>query len=289
MQVLQRAVEEALQGVPHIWLATLIRQKIESKGIRCSERDMDRIVEHVRSGKKTPFRIGRSGRNRSITIEFTKTEIDETQERLSRFIENGLPKLVGKTTHNVARRTLRDLKRKWPGESRLQRRELEGFRKRLYRRWRTPLERLAMLLTMSRELGASIYREFAAAPDPSRRNLIYVLTRSHARACQITDEIYCLLAAGFADGAMARWRTLHELAVTCEFLADGGEELAKRYVSHEIVESHRAAYEYEECRERLGYEAISKAYLRKLDRSFKRAIAKYAAPFKRSMAGQLHV
>lgn len=279
MQVLQQAIESAFDTLPELWLAALIRKKLAAKGVECSKADMERLVQHVRSRSDKPFRIRRSGKNRQITIEFTQEEIDEAQKRLSGFIQNGLPEVVQKTTRKMAKEVLRDLKRKWPAESRFQRRELEGFRKRLYRRWRTPLERLAMLLTMSRELGEWINGGFAASPDPSRKNLIYVLTRSHARACQITDEIYCLLAAGFADGAMARWRTLYELTVTCEFLADGGEELATRYLAHDIVESHRPAYEYEECRGRLGYKPLSKAYLRKLDRSFQRVIAKYGGAF----------
>src|SRR4051812_37136287 len=40
-----------------------------------------------------------------------------------------------------------------------------------------------------------------------------VVTRLRARAITVADEAITLLRAGLASGAMARWRTLHELAV----------------------------------------------------------------------------
>src|SRR5260370_36714366 len=103
-----------------------------------------------------------------------------------------------------------------------------------------------MMLTMSRELGDSVNREIRQSPDASsRRHLIDVLARSHARACQIVEEILCLLECGLSDGAMARWRTLHEVAVVASFVATHGEDLAERYVSHQAVESKRAADDYQ--------------------------------------------
>jgi hypothetical protein len=111
---------------------------------------------------------------------------------------------------------LADLKRRWRAESRRQRRELAGFRKRLYDRWKAPLEGLRMMLTMSRELGDSVNQEIRQSPDAaSRRHLIDQLARSHARACQIVEEILCLLEGGFSDGALARWRTLHGSGPSC--------------------------------------------------------------------------
>ncbi|WP_217430933.1 DUF5677 domain-containing protein [Sphingomonas bacterium] len=48
----------------------------------------------------------------------------------------------------------------------------------------------------------------------------------HARACQVVFEIITLMENGLADGAMARWRTLHEITVVATILAEHGEELA---------------------------------------------------------------
>jgi hypothetical protein len=128
------------------------------------------------------------------------------------------------------------------------------------------MESLKMLLTISRELGARVNEDLR---DPSRikgrHHLIEVLSRSHARSCQITEEIACLLSAGLADGAMARWRTMHEIAVVASFIAAGGEELAERYVQHQVVESKRAANEYEKYCKRLGRRPLSKNEIKMLE------------------------
>jgi len=39
---------------------------------------------------------------------------------------------------------------------------------------------------------------------------------------------------------MARWRTLHEINVVITLIAEDGDELAERYLAHDIVESARA-------------------------------------------------
>jgi hypothetical protein len=56
---------------------------------------------------------------------------------------------------------------------------------------------------------------------------------------------------------MARWRTLHEISSVAFVLVRHGEPLAARYVDHQVVESFRAANNYQECCERLGCERLS--------------------------------
>ena len=58
----------------------------------------------------------------------------------------------------------------------------------------------------------------------------------------MADEIICLLENGFADGAMARWRTLHEIAIVAIVLSKHGEDIAQGYLDHQAVESKRAAW-----------------------------------------------
>jgi hypothetical protein len=66
-----------------------------------------------------------------------------------------------------------------------------------------------------------------------------ILIRLLVRAWQVTDEILCLLENGFADGAMARWRTLHEIHVVAAVLMRHGESITERYLAHQAVESKR--------------------------------------------------
>jgi len=59
---------------------------------------------------------------------------------------------------------------------------------------------------------------------------LHVLRVLHARACQQYAEVICLVKAGFADGAFARWRSLYELTVVAQFIADNTAAVAKSYM-----------------------------------------------------------
>jgi hypothetical protein len=52
------------------------------------------------------------------------------------------------------------------------------------------------------------------------------------------------LLAGYASGAHARWRTLHEIAVVALFIAQEDNSTAERYVHHRFVKSYEDAVEY---------------------------------------------
>ena len=79
---------------------------------------------------------------------------------------------------------------------------------------------------------------------------------------------------------MARWRTLHEVAVVTSFIARHGEDLAERYVLHEAVEANRAAAEYQKCGPRLGYAPFEDNELRVLQSSCDAVMARFGTDFK---------
>jgi hypothetical protein len=136
-----------------------------------------------------------------------------------------------------------------------------------------------MLLTISREYGANVNQELRDASGTDAQHLVEVLTRLHARACQVVDEILVLLTAGFADGAMARWRTLHEIAAIALFIGEHRGDLAERYALHQNVESKRAMQDYVACQERLGYEPLEESEIVAAERSYDAVIARFGGPF----------
>ena len=244
MRILLDAIEGALQDLPEQALTILIEKKFAAQGVKLSARQRELLTRQIMKGGEDTFRVQtwKWWDRRHVMLEFTPQDVEQIEKQFTEVIENHLPELIRTAIEDMSRALLADLKRKWRAESRLQHRELAGFRKRVCDRWKIPLEGLHMMLTMSRELGDSVNQEIRQSPDASsRRHLIDVLARSHARACQIVEEILCLLEGGFSDGAMARWRTLHEVAVVSSFVAAHGEGLAERYVLHQAVESQRAA------------------------------------------------
>jgi len=275
-------MEQALHGLPQQVLSGLITQKLNAQGVKLSARERKLLAEHILRGGKDTLRFRRWQwweHDRQIKLHFTPQDAEQIERKFTAFIENRLPDLIEVVVEDLSGKILADLKRKWRAESSRQRRELAGFRKRLHERWELPLEGLRMLLTICRELGDSINQELRQSPGPSRKHLVEVMTRSHARACQVTEEVICLLEGGFADGAMARWRTLHEIAVVSFFVAAHGEDLAERYVLHQVVESKRAAADYEKCHSRLGYEPMHGNEIKALQRSYDKVMARFGPNF----------
>jgi len=105
--------------------------------------------------------------------------------------------------------------------------------------------------------GGEAYKRHRKSKSKRHAYRRFVLTRLHVRACQVSDEVITLLENGFADGAMARWRTLHELGVVATLIADGDERLAERYIHHDAVDVKRQANDYEQVQVPIGYPPLS--------------------------------
>lgn len=93
--------------------------------------------------------------------------------------------------------------------------------------------------------AAEDYRKiFDELPDEQKRDIQYryiTICQLHGRACQQYLEILCLLKAGFADGAFARWRSMYELCVVAQFIKQNDESVAKAFYE----QSFTSGREYE--------------------------------------------
>ena len=279
MHILHQVLEECLRNVPEQVLGEIVARKLRDHGVELSPTEQKKILKQIVSGKsEIPFR--RSQReNQVISIEFTDDDCQQAEEATTKVLA-GLHGVIEGVAETLTTPILETLRKRWRNEWRQQRRLHSGFQQRLYARWKTPLDLLRMLLTIARELGGSANEDAQKSVSSSSPHLVYVLTRLHARACQVTEEILTLLTAGFADGAMARWRTLHEIAVVASFISSHGEELAERYVQHQHVESKRAMQKYLECQDRLGYEPLTDADTANSEREYSAAVARFGTPFR---------
>lgn len=111
-------------------------------------------------------------------------------------------------------------------ELKRRREQFRKFEQRLFSSWENPLNILETVLMIVEESG----EEFCSNLEDDFLNdnelLVSVLVHFHARACQLGKEILKLLKGGFAEGAFARWRTLHEIVVISFFIKDHGNEMA---------------------------------------------------------------
>jgi hypothetical protein len=279
MDVLQVALNKAMTSLPSLFLEKLIAKKLRDQGITAPKSLPGKIAKHILSGNEEAFVYKGGKRARNVTLKLTETDTDEVIRAIEVFCDTQLPKLFPVIASRVSRGILKSLKSRWADEHDLQKIDVSEFQERLEGRWGKALGQLRLLLTIAREWGQWVYTRHNSRKTSNEILLKDVLIRLHVRACQVTDEIICLLENGFADGAMARWRTLHEIGVVAAVLSQHGEKIAERYLAHQAVESKRAMNKYISCCALLGYKLLPARETNKITKAYDAAIAKYGKDF----------
>ena len=180
---------------------------------------------------------------KTLTDHIEALNLDQAQ--LHEFTES-IPKMVPDIVSSTADSILQTLKDESPAMLRQRRSEISKFERRNQRRWKSGLDLLEMFLVIAYEAGAEFNDAFREEASRQSDHIFDVLTRLHARSCQVGFEILALTKSGFADAAHARWRTLHEIAVVTFVITEHGPDIAERYSLHGIIESYKAMCQYNE-------------------------------------------
>ncbi len=180
-------------------------------------------------------------------------------ENLDRIVEVVVEKSLPKFSGDV----FKSLKKKGRNMLVKQREYQEKFENSLYQKWKEPLDLLESLIRVSMEAG-ELHANKILENNDSNQFKKDALIKIHARALQISNEIFILLKSGYADGANARWRSLHELAVISFFLLENDNEVSERYLKYEVVERFNEAKDYKNQCKKLGYPPIDPYKFEKL-------------------------
>lgn len=152
MDALQQALEQAATEVPkQIFLEKLIYKKLEKQGLRTPKAISRKLARHILSGNSEPSKYSSRKYSKDIDLAFYQADVEEIERAFERFQNEFLSKTLPRIAERIAKKTLKDLKSRWPDEYAQQEADLVGFRQRLEERWGKPLGQLRMLLTMSRE------------------------------------------------------------------------------------------------------------------------------------------
>ena len=133
----------------------------------------------------------------------------------------------------------------------------EAFVLRNYERWKSGFQKLEMLRQVSLEAGMEFQKQFLQYPEYKTDPLLGVLMRQHANACRVTAEIIWLLRGGYADGALARWRTLFEISVNCLVILKYGVNAAEDYIKHGKIKAVEGMQEYQKTANAMNQEPYS--------------------------------
>lgn len=133
----------------------------------------------------------------------------------------------------------------------------KGFEERLRERWGEAFDLYDLTLQLATESGERFNATHRPDAVASNDLAFEALARIHARACLAASEVRSLLAGGYATGANARWRTLHELAVSAFFIRERGGDVAERYLLHQAIDTAKAADEYQRAAPVLGNDPLT--------------------------------
>ncbi len=203
-----------------------------------------------------------------------RLDVELTEQNVARLGEAASRAFLGSSSeflNRLERSARRGLKR----EAKF----FSGFKKRLRRTWNPGLDRLDILISLCHEGGETVYvreRETAAL---EKDVIFFSLVPLHARSCQVAREIAYLMAGGFAAGAHARWRSLHEIAVVAQFLRANGVETAQRYLDHGVVDSYRSMRQYLKFQARLALDEVTRDEVAAVTERFESLKAAYGTPF----------
>jgi hypothetical protein len=156
---------------------------------------------------------------------------------------------------------------------------MNGFLERNYKRWKEGFDRLQLFRHYCMEAGQAFQQKFLRYPQFVNDPLLGVLMRLHAHACRITGEVIALLTNGYADGALSRWRTLHEIAVTSMLLKKHGRAAAEDYIRYGLVQSVNGMKGYQETAEAMRRKPYSTEELGEAEQLRQAILDKYGKDF----------
>lgn len=135
--------------------------------------------------------------------------------------------------------------------------ENDAFTKRNREKWSLGFQKLRALRETSLQAGINFQKQFLEYEDYQTDELLGVLMRQHAHACRISGEIIHLLEGGYPDAALARWRTLYEMVVTCLLIKKYGREAAIDYIKYGVVKNAEGINEHHRTASEMGIKTFS--------------------------------
>ncbi len=293
MGVLQDTLDRMLKD-------ELARDEVAKHVLRCALQRRDVSLEDAQLAELAQKLMASTDGAVSLAIEdegqrdvmLTAEDLHTGLNDFEREITDKIQKSVLRSMEVIPPQVLSALHKLSESELAVRRQQQGEFQDRLLARWQGGLDRLEMLIMVAQESGDDFVSSYVSKLEDegsdARSASFSALTGLHVRACRISSEVLSLLKGGYADGAHARWRALHEVAVTTTFIGQGPEAVAERYLWHSAIERREAARQYQKHCQALGYEPISQQELDSLEQHYEAAIARFGKDFKNHYGWAAH-
>lgn len=153
------------------------------------------------------------------------------------------------------------------------------FGRTIARTWGQALNLFEVVLVICTEAGDEFNRRRWDTSARDGDDVFHALVRLHARSCLVASEVLTLLRAGYASGAHARWRTLHEITVAAWFIHEHGGDVGRRYLLHDDVQNYKAACAFQEHARALGEEPLTSEEFASVRARRDELVAEFGAEF----------
>ncbi len=264
----------------HVLAKKLVEQGIDGdKHLDALKKVAAGLLSGSANGDEATFHLDLGGADfdgRHISIHLDPSDLDAAAERMGSAIEEASLKVFEDAGERALNNVLRD-----PDPQLLYlATEHDAFVRRLALKWAKPFKLLDIHVAICHEIGDARNDWLRKTRKRSKDIIVVdVITRLHGRAVQVAREVQVLLRNGFAEGALSRWRTLHELAVVAMFVAQKGADVAERYSAHFDADSVRAGRQYQKFAPALKYAPMPEFEQRRLDRLKLELETKYGKSF----------
>ena len=180
-----------------------------------------------------------------------------------------------KLSDKLAEQLLTEMEKRRPGAIK---EYLPGFTSRLYDLWGCALDYLQVEYEFAGWLAKMCLIRVSTDCEGTPHK-VRAVAGLQARACRVTAEILRLISGGFAAGANARWRTLHEITVIASFLADRDDDVSQRYIDSYSLEQCKEVDEYQSHCDITGCEPYTSEDVRLNEKRRADLVEKYGDDF----------
>lgn len=216
-------------------------------------------------------------------IESRAKELTEEgkKDELKQFLKDATdPAKLGDIADRMADDILKISRKDVKKAIKFERRQKQGFEKRLHKTYRRSIDAYVELLGVSLE-AVENHRKITYENLGEKDTFLPFLLRLHARVHRNANEILALMQSGYGSGALARWRSMHETTTVLSYAKEQGPRIIRFLQDHEAVSSYKAMKVYQEHAERLGKQPFSAYEVRLAKAKYDRRLAKYGRNFKK--------
>ena len=206
---------------------------------------------------------------------------DETIKELSNLTEELIGKLLISSIDEIAPEIYKDLLEDEEGFKASRLDGHESIEDQIERKWGILTKKVGMMLAIATEIHIDVMNKGHRGNDTIEEEKVHLMGRLFARVCQVSEETLVLIKSGYADGALSRWRTLHELTVLIALIARNDFSLTQRYLDHSVIENHKEMLSYNEYSEIFGTEPIKEDEIERSKNIKLQIVKQYGSSFEK--------